>query len=309
VTPFPILLSRPAVPEAEAAPGREEVETCIRDVHASPCPPLAHARFIWTMSLSRCVRCERLYSPGDEQDQCWYHPGQHRRLGWTCCRDPSQTAHGCRFGVHLEDESATAALDQLWLRPSEPLRRPHLCATDSTEASDVVVFQDPSGTMCVAQQPQLKTEDLASTPASGLKLLRPAMTTSVPINCKQDEAPADPSEQAGGEGGLHGSSVLVPYLVGPYDTFSAICMRHQMESEELQRLNGLKRRCVRPGSTLLVWAQRAAGEVREEMQRTQMLAFQRHCKCTAGEARYYLESNDYKVSASPCPHVDTQEVA
>jgi len=215
------------------------------------------------MSLSRCSRCEQLYrAPGEEQG-CCYHPGQHRRLGWTCCRDPSSAASGCRLGVHLEDAAATAALDGLWM--CAPARRGASDLSEPAEAEGCVVFEDPSGTLTFAKE------------SAGVQ--------------PQDGQPAGRV----GDGGTDAATVLVPYLVGPFDTWSAICMRHQMTSEELMRVNGLRRGHARPGSTVLVWAERSAGAVQEEVHRALLMAFRRRCKCTPGEARYYLETNDYEV--------------
>lgn len=245
------------------------------------------------MALSRCGRCERLFSLCDELDQCCYHPGQHRRLGWTCCRDPSVSAPGCRMGVHLEDAMATAAMDDLWFRSTVQVERADSNISEPAE-SDVVVFEDPSGTMCVAQQ-HGSGEAPAAPAARSLGLTAGAASLPGETPAVDEPAAAD-SSPAIGDGGADETSVLVPYLVGPFDTFSAICMRYKMEPEELQRVNGLRRRYARPGSTVLVWAERSAGTVQEEMQRTLILAFRRRCKCSVGEARYYLETSAYNVS-------------
>jgi hypothetical protein len=200
------------------------------------------------------------------------------------------------MGVHLEDAAVTAAMDGAWFRQTVRVERADSNISEDAEA-DVIVFEDPSGTMCVAQQDGAGEPQVAPA-ARSLGLVDPAASVpdETPTAHPQEEpAEAEPSP-AIGDGGADESSVLVPYLVGPFDTFSAICMRYHMVPEELQRVNGLRRRHARPGSTVLVWAQRSAGAVQEEMQRTLLLAFKRRCKVTLGEARYYLETSAYNVS-------------
>ena len=66
------------------------------------------------MSLARCIRCEAFFQlDGDDEARCCtYHPGVYR-LWWSCCREPLQSATGCRRGTHVADPHATALLDSM----------------------------------------------------------------------------------------------------------------------------------------------------------------------------------------------------
>jgi len=233
------------------------------------------------MSVRRCTRCERLYSDG-EDGQCRYHPGQHYRLGWTCCRDPSFSAPGCRFGSHVEDLNMTRALDEV-LASAQPVCPPAAPLDSASRDSDsdstsgpepVIVFEDPSGTMSVASV-ACGGEEPAATPPS------PHCLESVQAAPAAAAADGDDEEEANEE---RRGWFLVPYLVGPHDSFNAVstqldsqrsdgslsrphraplqvCMRHRMAPEELSRVNSLRHRSLRPGSTVLVWAERSETEV------------------------------------------------
>ena len=234
------------------------------------------------MSVRRCTRCERLYSDG-EDGQCRYHPGQHYRLGWTCCRDPSFSAPGCRFGSHVEDLNMTRALDEV-LASAQPVCPPAAPLDSASRDSDsdstsgpepVIVFEDPSGTMSVASV-ACGGEEPAATPPS------PHCLEGVQAAPAAAAADGDDEEEANEE---RRGWFLVPYLVGPHDSFNAVstqldsqrsdgslsrphraplqvCMRHRMAPEELSRVNSLRHRSLRPGSTVLVWAERSETEVR-----------------------------------------------
>mmetsp|Transcript_22508 Transcript_22508/g.66297 ORF Transcript_22508/g.66297 Transcript_22508/m.66297 type:complete len:332 (-) Transcript_22508:414-1409(-) len=244
------------------------------------------------MSVRRCTRCERLYSDG-EDGQCRYHPGQHYRLGWTCCRDPSFSAPGCRFGSHVEDLNMTRALDEV-LASAQPVCPPAAPLDSASRDSDsdstsgpepVIVFEDPSGTMSVASV-ACGGEEPAATPPS------PHCLESVQAAPAAAAADGDDEEEANEE---RRGWFLVPYLVGPHDSFNAVCMRHRMAPEELSRVNSLRHRSLRPGSTVLVWAERSETEVREAERATTLLCFRRQHSCSVGEARYYLELHEYDV--------------
>ena len=60
------------------------------------------------MALRRCSRCECTYHNDDEP--CRFHAGRFRGW-WTCCKEPLQSAQGCRSGLHIEDAAATAMFD------------------------------------------------------------------------------------------------------------------------------------------------------------------------------------------------------
>ena len=171
------------------------------------------------MSVRRCTRCERLYSDG-EDGQCRYHPGQHYRLGWTCCRDPSFSAPGCRFGSHVEDLNMTRALDEV-LASAQPVCPPAAPLDSASRDSDsdstsgpepVIVFEDPSGTMSVASV-ACGGEEPAATPPS------PHCLESVQAAPAAAAADGDDEEEANEE---RRGWFLVPYLVGPHDSFNTV---------------------------------------------------------------------------------------
>lgn len=118
------------------------------------------------------------------------------------------------------------------------------------------------------------------------------------VSSLTEESTADETASAVGDGGEALETVLVPILVGPFDTFASICMREHMAADELMRVNGLSRRHVRPGTTVLVWGRRSKGQQQAEMQRQLVAQFRRLTRSSAGEARYYLEENSYDMAAA-----------
>ena len=98
------------------------------------------------MSLARCLRCEQVYClevtevPGEHT--CRYHSGKYRRW-WSCCRELTPDAPGCRTGFHVEDKSATAMLDSIALQ--------FVNQQGSANQPEVIIFESPEGSLSVAQ--------------------------------------------------------------------------------------------------------------------------------------------------------------
>jgi len=146
------------------------------------------------------------------------------------------------------------------------------------EPTEVIIFEGPEGTL--------------------------AMAEAAPVEAPQESVRAERTEpaEAAGHGGEALETVLVPYLVGPYDTFARICLQHRMSAQELMQVNALSRPHARPGSTVLVWGQRTQREQQAELRRGIIAQFRRRCRCTTGEARYYLEENAYELEAALRQH-------
>jgi len=192
-------------------------------------------------------------------------------------------APGCRTGVHMEDLAATAMLDAISAQFAPQPEAP------------VIIFEGPEGTLHVATQPPvLPLEKEAKHQPTPPKQSSPRIAfggeraTANAVECSEET----------GDGGDALETVLVPYLVDHGDKFEAICMRHQMSAQELMRINGLSRRSVRPGQTVLVWGQRSRGQQQEELRRSLVAEFRRVSKCSFGEARYYLEENSFDMATA-----------
>eukprot|EP00327_Prymnesium_parvum_P022345 CAMPEP_0113274404 /NCGR_PEP_ID=MMETSP0008_2-20120614/24386_1 /TAXON_ID=97485 /ORGANISM="Prymnesium parvum" /LENGTH=120 /DNA_ID=CAMNT_0000124025 /DNA_START=9 /DNA_END=368 /DNA_ORIENTATION=+ /assembly_acc=CAM_ASM_000153 len=107
------------------------------------------------MSLARCLRCEALYSPSEEEGTpCRYHPGKWRQW-WSCCKDPLPRSPGCRSSAHVEDLSARAAIDSIahFPPPARPPPSPHahICETVASPQM-VLLVEQPGGTFEVGEE-------------------------------------------------------------------------------------------------------------------------------------------------------------
>ena len=89
-------------------------------------------------SLCRCARCETLFYKEDDHARCRYHSG-HFRMWWSCCKEPTAGAPGCRSGAHVEDVGYTAMLDSL--APAE------VCEP----AAPAFIIEGPDGIISVAE--------------------------------------------------------------------------------------------------------------------------------------------------------------
>ena len=210
------------------------------------------------MALRRCSRCECTYHNDDEP--CRFHAGRFRGW-WTCCKEPLQSAQGCRSGLHIEDAAATAMFD----------------AYAPTIAESVPVPE------C------LPVAMVVNTPTS---------SEAGEVATADSIAPAPPLVVGGAGGGDDAQSRLVPYVVGFHDTWNGLCMRHNMTGAELQRVKGLRRRTVKPGDVVLVWGERSDDEAREDVRRALVAQFRRRCQCSTGEALYYLTGAEYEIDAA-----------
>uniref|UniRef100_A0A7S0LC59 Uncharacterized protein n=1 Tax=Coccolithus braarudii TaxID=221442 RepID=A0A7S0LC59_9EUKA len=251
------------------------------------------------MTLARCKRCEQTFclAPmvADESapaSVCHYHPGQYRRW-WSCCREMSHGARGCREGVHVEDVAASAMLDSI----AEKLQAQR--EQERAPKGDVVIFEGPEGELTMARfENHAEVEMLARECEE--EEAAASTGSAPPAGLASAESSSGEANEAAvaGDGGDAMETVLVPYLVGPFDSFASICMREQMVAEELMRVNGLAIRHVRPGTTVLVWGLRSKGQQQVELNRQLVAQFRRLTKTSAGEARYYLEENGYQIEAA-----------
>eukprot|EP00965_Chrysotila_dentata_P076019 2512215-Pleurochrysis_carterae.AAC.2 len=97
------------------------------------------------MALARCARCEQTYCLADaENTTCNYHPGKFRRW-WSCCREMSGNAQGCRTGIHKEDVHASEMLDAI----AEKLAKQKEATSPTGE---VIIFEGPEGSLNLARQ-------------------------------------------------------------------------------------------------------------------------------------------------------------
>lgn len=161
----------------------------------------------------------------------------------------------------------------------------------SDEPPPVIVFQNPDEALQVAS--------LARPPLRGTTSLKEG-TTECPVKAPADQpAPeTDAAVDAGGGDGNDMMTVTVPYIVGSHDTFSSVCLKHNMSAKEVMQLNKMSGRIARPGDVLLVWAQRSSVEHEEDERKRLVRAFRRRCKCSNAEAAYYLDSHDYDFAAA-----------
>ncbi len=242
------------------------------------------------MSLARCIRCEAFFQlDGDDEARCCtYHPGVYR-LWWSCCREPLQSATGCRRGTHVADPHATALLDSMCEIASSASRA---TGEETGGEQQRVLITGPDGVTSLAQAVLITRPTPITSPAPA-----PA-----PAPAPKGSAAAESDAAAGGEGTR---TVAVPYTVMRTDTWSAIAMRHSMTSAELLRLNGLRGPRAQVGEVLLVWAERSDTEQREDWRRQLLRQFRRRTGCSPAEALYYLEGADFIVrrpSRSPRQH-------
>ena len=243
------------------------------------------------MSLCRCSRCENLYySEGSEQESsCRFHPGVHRAW-WSCCKEPLRGARGCRTGPHIEDAGYTAMLDSFAASAPcqiiESTTNMIIEGPDGVSLSYAEVLPDPPA-MIDIPIPQVGSEtasDAAAQPADGANDQLPQPTRDAPVE-----------ESAHAVGGGDTRTVAVPYVVCPHETFSSICLKHRMTSEELRQLNGLARPRARVGDVLLVWVERSDQDTNEDFHRMLVRQFRRRTGCSAAEALYYLEGHDFHL--------------
>jgi len=222
-----------------------------------------------------------------------YHPGQFRQW-WSCCKDPIRGSAGCRAGTHIEDVQATAMMDALACFPVLAAHgREHVVpeTQENIDPQPVIVFEQPGGTLDMGEQMVLVPLALpAASAATAAAEAAPAIVTEHAAE-EQTDVPPTTSDGAVGGGGIR--TVTVPYVVGVHDSFAAVCMRHKMTEDELVRLNSLRRRHVRSGDVILVYAERSDEASRDELRRQLVRRFRRECHCAAGEALYYLEGCDY----------------
>jgi len=200
---------------------------------------------------------------------------------------------------HVEDVRATAMLDALAFHSSPASRQVDTIAPNPPlDPQPVVIFEQPGGALHVGEQQQVAIEK----PSLSVNLAAPEVPPppSVAEGTGDAGPPAEdpPLSSDGAVGGTGVKTVTVPYVVGMHDTFAAICMRHQMTEDEMMRLNSLRRRHVRSGDIVLVYAERSDEESRDELQRQLVRQFRRECRCTAGEALYYLEGTGYDMDAA-----------
>lgn len=247
--------------------------------------------------LARCRRCEQMYLLSNEDPQaCHYHSGRYLGSWWTCCRERGIGAQGCKRAAHVEDLAATALLDAVSLigdsRPActAPVSLEIHVADSEAGVKTPLVIVGPEGVMHMAESELDHPRDVTpceETPASRAGEL--STTPSVAVATVDGAAKGSvPPEEL----------MLVPYLVGPQDTFSAICLRHSMQPHDLMHANGLQRAHASPGSTLLVWSMSSRGAQQEDTRQRLGRQFRRKNHCTASEALYYLEENDYDVAAA-----------
>ena len=228
------------------------------------------------MGSVRCARCESFYSRDDTGHNCRYHSGQYRGW-WSCCKEPLFSARGCRSAAHVEDRAYTAMLDS-YCPP----------AVEVQADTENFVVEGPDGRI-MAVAGMIITQQDAPAPVESIE---------VPETAEASERPAassTPSSMPAQQGGQDGRTVAVPYMVGSADTWSSICLRHRMSSEELLRLNGLRHRRCRLGDVLLVWSERSDAEQSEEIHRQLLRQFRRLTGASAAEALYYLENHDYAI--------------
>ena len=169
----------------------------------------------------------------------------------------------------------------------------------------VIVFEQPGGLLQMGEQE-------AVTGVDGVELT-PQGETPLPINISAGITKAHAQTINGGgaelgktgmqssDGAVGGTGLrteTVAYVVGVHDTFAAIAMRHKMTEDEMMRLNSLRRRHVRPGDIVLVYAQRSDEESRDELRRQMVRRFRREWRCPVGEALYYLEGASYEFDAA-----------
>ena len=233
------------------------------------------------MSLARCSRCECSYYK-EEASPCRYHTGTYT-WRWSCCKDMSHGAPGCRVGSHVEDIGYSMLLDSVCQPATQPM--------------ESLIIEGPNGTIQVAEvslSPVTRRENAATQ--------QPAVIAVIP-----DEGEASPrsqaettqmettDESAAAAGGSALRTVPVPYVVGPHDTWASICVRHRMTNEELLQLNGLRNRRARVGDVILVWAERSDEQQSEDWKRQLVRQFRRRTGCSNQEALYYLEQHDYVI--------------
>lgn len=225
------------------------------------------------MSLVRCARCESFYyRDSDHTGQCRYHSGQYRAW-WSCCKEPLYSSRGCRAGVHVEDMGYTAMLDSYC---------PPAAQAPTTEQ---IAVEGPDGRIMAVAGLIITQQD---SPA------QPAIISSADGDVAA-QARTTPSSTRAQQDGQDGRTVAVPYVIDSTDTWSSICLRHRMTSEELLRLNGLRHRRCRMGDVLLVWSERSDAEQNEEMRRQLVRQFRRLTGACASEALYYLEQHEFAI--------------
>jgi len=202
------------------------------------------------------------------------------------------------MGTHVEDVAASALLDsiaqKLQAQRSEELE----------PEGELIIFEGPEGNLQLARGAidaplgLLATESEECEEPCMAPPQPPAATTAQvsSVSSSVGDSAADEAASAVGDGGEALETVLVPILVGPFDSFASICMREHMDPLELMRVNGLAARHVRPGTTVLVWGQRSKGQQQAEMQRQLVAQFRRLTRTSAGEARYYLEESSYDMT-------------
>jgi len=250
----------------------------------------------------KCRKCVKFYKEDQNAfDACRFHSGHYQSVykstlgmgslnSWSCCKNYSRDAPGCKIGRHLECASTTAALKQFTqaMEMSEKMKEEeklNLRRNKRTISSQSLIDLNDDFTELASSRSQSNSSAGASNSAGSS--MYPSLYDSDSRFVKS------------------GTEEYIKHNVIMTDTLSGLSIKYNVLVEEIKSINKLtKDEDVWTRFELLIpfkgqdvpgMDEKERKKCKQDMKNRLVKRFRRTTSCGENEARYYLKSSKWNI--------------